>query len=462
MLIRKGIGPLNLQAYVRILISIFIADPFIIYCKPANDYLPEPEACLITGITPQQALEKGVCEAEFIARIHQQLVQTQTCTVGYNNLRFDDEVTRNLLYRNFFDAYAREWKNGNSRWDIIDMARAARALRPEGINWPNHEDGNPSFRLEDLTRENNIEHSGAHDAMADVYATIAVAKLIKQAQPKLYQFLFSHRGKHKVSGLLQLLSFEPVVHISGMYPASKGNVAIVLPICQHPTNNNGVLVYDLSVDPEPMLSLSAEQIQQRIFTARTDLPDGVERIPLKTVHINKCPVLAPVSVLRTQDLDRLELDLERCLTHLKSIAGAKGLQDKLADVFTQSFSEITDNPDLMIYSGGFFNDADRAEMDHIRALDKEKLAHYDDSFYDARLPEMLFRYRARNYPEALNQQEQHRWLEHRRRCFNRLEQNGQSAQTNYYQKLETLKQDSTVNQQIITDLAVYADQIIVS
>ena len=168
-----------------------IDEPFIIYCQPADDYLPEPEACLITGITPQQALEKGVCEAEFITRIHQQLAQAHTCTVGYNSLRFDDEVTRNLLYRNFFDAYAREWKNDNSRWDIIDMARAARALRPEGINWPNHEDGKPSFRLEDITRENNIEHSGAHDAMADVYATIAVAKLIKQAQPKLYNFLFN-------------------------------------------------------------------------------------------------------------------------------------------------------------------------------------------------------------------------------------------------------------------------------
>ena len=208
-----------------------------------------------------------------------------------------------------------------------------------------------------------------------------------------------------------------------------------------------------------MLSLSAEQIQQRIFTARADLADGVERIPLKTVHINKCPVLAPISVLRSQDLERLELDIELCRTHLQSIAGAKGLQEKLADVFTQSYSDSTDDPDLMIYSGGFFNDADRAEMDHIRTLNEEKLAHYDDNFYDARLPEMLFRYRARNYPETLNPKEQEQWLEHRRQCFNRLEQNGQSAQTNYYQKLDALKQDSAVNQQIIADLQAYAGQI---
>jgi exodeoxyribonuclease-1 len=129
-----------------------VGESLVIYSRPADDYLPHPQACLVTGISPQLALQQGVPEAEFIRQIHEELALPGTCGVGYNSLRFDDEVTRYTLYRNFYDPYAREWQNGNSRWDIIDMVRATCALRPEGIEWPLREDGLPSFRLEDLTQ----------------------------------------------------------------------------------------------------------------------------------------------------------------------------------------------------------------------------------------------------------------------------------------------------------------------
>ncbi|MDD5273800.1 MAG: exodeoxyribonuclease I, partial [Methylovulum sp.] len=283
--------------------------PLVIYCQLPADSLPHPDACAITGITPQLAGQKGVCEADFIRLIHAQLARPNTCTLGYNSIRFDDEVTRNGLYRNFYDAYAREWQHGNSRWDLLDVVRAAKALRPDGLQWPLDADGKPSFRLDQLTVANGIAHGNAHDALADVYATIALAKLIKDKQPRLYGFLWQHKGKDGALQLLQLGSFTPVVHVSGMYPASGDCLAIVMPLCKHPGNNNGVIVYDLSVDPEPLLALSAEQIRQRLFTASQDLPEGVSRIPLKTVHINKCPVLAPLSVIRPEDAERLRLNL---------------------------------------------------------------------------------------------------------------------------------------------------------
>ena len=395
-----------------------IDDPLVIYCKPAADCLPNPDSCLITGITPQLAEQKGVCEAEFIGRIHQQLAQPNTCTLGYNNLRFDDEVTRNCLYRNFYDPYAREWQNGNSRWDIIDVVRAARALRPEGIQWPVNEEGRPSLRLDQLTIANGIAHEAAHDALSDVYATIGIARLVKQAQPKLFQFLLQHRVKAKVLELLQLGSFKPVVHISGKYAAVKNCLAIVLPVCKHPTNTNGIIVYDLSIDPEPMLSLSIEDIQQRLFTATDDLPEGVTRIPLKTVHINKCPVLAPVSVIKPDDAQRLAIDLALCQVNIDKIKAATGLAEKLAAVFSgHAYSEQDSDPDLAIYSGGFFSEADKQKMAKIRASSPEQLAKSEFSFTDPRLPEMLFRYRARNYPETLSADEQLRWNEF---CKNRL------------------------------------------
>jgi exodeoxyribonuclease-1 len=436
-----------------------VDDPLVVYCKPGADCLPHPDACLITGITPQLAEEKGVCEAEFIRQIHDQLIQPNTCTLGYNSLRFDDEVTRNCLYRNFYDPYAREWQNGNSRWDLIDVLRAAKALRPEGIVWPVNEDGGPSFRLDQLTLVNNIAHEAAHDALSDVYATLAISQLVKQAQPKLYEFLLQHRVKTEVLNLIQFGSFKPVLHISGKYPAVKNCLAIVLPVCKHPTNANGIIVYDLSVDPEPMLSLSVEEIRLRIFTATADLPEGVARIPLKTVHINKCPVLAPVSVIRPNDAERLQIDLALCYANIDKIKAAAGLADKLGAVFgDQDYAKQDSDPDLEIYSGGFFSENDKRQMIKIRAMPSEQLAKTAFKFTDSRLSEMLFRYRARNYPQTLNADEQLRWNEF---CVNRL--TGRQAGAgilfdDYFSRLEELRSADNVNSLIINALEAYAHQ----
>ncbi len=390
-----------------------VDEPFTLFCRPSPDSLPQPDACVVTGITPQYAEQHGLCEAEFIAQIQQQLSRPNTCTLGYNNIRFDDEVTRNILYRNFYDPYAREWQNGNSRWDLIDVVRAAYGLRPEGIVWPMNEENKPVFKLEELTKANGIEHLSAHDALSDVYATIAIAKLIKKAQPRLFQFLFDHRLKAGANKLLQLGSFTPLVHVSRRYPALKHCLAVVLPLCPHPTNSNGVLVYDLSVDPSPMLSLSVEEIKQRIFTAKDDLPDDVDRIPIKTVHVNKCPVLAPLSVITKPDEQRLQLNLAACMTNAETIKAAwRPMQsDKIQQVFSASFTDQDSDPDLMIYSGGFFSTRDKAEMEKLRNLEVEQLANQKFQFSDARLPEMLFRYRARNYPETLTANEQQNWQE---------------------------------------------------
>lgn len=436
-----------------------VDDPLVIYCKPSADLLPHPDACLITGITPQLAEQKGVADSQFVQLIHEQLAQPNTCTLGYNSLRFDDEVTRNALYRNFYDPYAREWQNGNSRWDLIDIARAARALRPTGIHWPTDDTGNPSFRLEQLTNANDISHEAAHDALSDVYATIAIAKLIKTVQPKLYQFLFQHRIKTKALELLQLGSFNPVVHISGKYPAVKNCLAIVLPICKHPTNNNGVIVYDLSIDPTPLISLSVKEIQQRIFTATIDLPEGVERIPLKTVHINKCPVLAPISVIRPEDAQRLNIDLALCHAAIEKIKAATNLPNTLANVFGDDQFEHSSplDPDLAIYSGGFFSDADKQKMAKIRIMSPEKLAGIDH-FQDPRLPEMLFRYRARNFPQTLTTEEQLRWKQF---CIDRLtgQQPGASITLdNYLACLSDKRDDQNANSTILDALESYAKE----
>ncbi|MGF1679682.1 exodeoxyribonuclease I [Photobacterium minamisatsumaniensis] len=389
-----------------------IGEPLVIYCKPPLDYLPSPEACLITGITPQEAHEKGLPEPEFIARIHAELSKPNTCVIGYNNIRFDDEVTRYTLYRNFFDPYAWSWQNNNSRWDLLDIMRTCFALRPEGVNWPTNEDDLPSFKLEHLSVANGIEHANAHDAMADVYATIELAKILKTNQPKLFNYLFDLRHKRKLQELVDIAEMTPLVHVSGMFGVGCGNTSWIVPMAWHPDNKNAVITVNLAMDPTPLLELSADEILERLYTKRSDLGPDELPIPLKLVHLNKCPVLAPAKTLKAEDAARLGIDREQCLKHLQVLKSHPEVREKLLKIYSQErdYGENT-NVDSMLYDG-FFSTADRSTMDIIRDTQPEALSSLDLNVGDQRIKPLLFRYRARHYPMTLDYKEQQQWKHH--------------------------------------------------
>jgi exodeoxyribonuclease-1 len=440
-----------------------LGEPLVIFCKPAADMLPHPQACLITGITPQQALLQGLPEAEFIRRIHQQLALAGTCALGYNSVRFDDEVTRHTLYRNFYDPYTREWQNGNSRWDIIDMVRMCCALRPQGIEWPQHEDGSPSFRLEQLTAANGITHTAAHDALSDVYATIEMARLIKNRQPKLFDYLFNLRHKNQVAELLNVVEQTPVLHTSAMFSAARFCTTLVMPLALHPSNKNAVISYDLSVDPAPLIELNAKQIRERLYTPAAELPQGIERIALKTIHTNRCPAVATAKLLDEQVAARIQLDLPQARKHYQQLKRASGLTEKLAEVFGQQDFPAHNDPDLMLYSGGFFSQNDKNTMSRVRNSSPEQLRDNSFSFEDSRLPEMLFRYRARNYSDTLLTDEKLHWQEY---CYQRLTdpQYGASITLEDYQeKIHTALDDNATTERdrtILQTLLDYTDDLL--
>ena len=231
-----------------------IGEPVMFYGRPPLEMPPHPDACLITGITPQLAQREGISETEFAARVHEQLAEPGTCGVGYNSLRFDDEFTRQMLYRNFYEPYGREWENGNSRWDLIDLVRLCQALRPEGIVWPLREDGTPSFKLEHLASANQLKQERAHDALSDVYALIDLARLIRVRQPRLWDWYYGLRRKQKVFELLDVVNMTPVVHVSSRYPASRHCLAVIAPLAPHPSRAGEVIVYDLASDPTEWLA----------------------------------------------------------------------------------------------------------------------------------------------------------------------------------------------------------------
>lgn len=415
-----------------------VSEPLVVYCKPANDMLPQPEACLVTGITPQLAYAKGLTEAEFIERIHREIAAANTCTVGYNNLRFDDEFTRYALYRNFYDPYAREYRHSNSRWDIIDMVRMCYALRPEGIEWPKDEDGVPNFKLENLTAVNGLAHNTAHDALSDVEATIALARLIKNKQPKLYEFAFKLRSKQHAMTLLNVRDMQPVVHTSNMFPNQYGCTSVVVPVALHPQNKNGIIVYDLRHDPSDLINTGADEIGERLFTRAEDLPEGVDRFHLKTVHINKSPMLAPMNVLTDDAVKRIQIDMQTVEAHRKKIQQAEELPTRIRQAFQKNEFETRNDPELNLY-GGFFGDMDRDRIERIRLAKPDELIGFPQNFDDARLPELLFRYRARNWPETLSEEEQQRWEEYRREKLTNPKAGGLTIDE-FEKKLEELGQ----------------------
>jgi exodeoxyribonuclease-1 len=385
-----------------------ISDPLMIYCKPPPDILPHPEACLVTGIAPQKALAEGVPEHEFIAAIHRELSQPGTCGAGYNTIRFDDEVTRYTLYRNFYDPYEREWRNGCCRWDIIDMVRLTYALRPEGIEWP-MVDGKPSFKLENLTAANGISHTAAHDAYADVDATIQLARLIKTQQPGLYDYVYSYKSKQKLASLVDVRQRKPLLHVSSMFASERGCSALIVPLAMHPVNKNAVIVFDLSQSPQDLIDLDVEDIERRVFTRQDELSDGEVRIPIKLIHLNKCPILATPKLLTEQAAQRLGIDRQKCEEHWQQLLQVD-LTSKLQQLYRrQDFPERRD-PERQLY-GGFINDADKQVMRSVRSAGAQALAEQSFIFQDRRLPEILFRYRARNFPQSLSPKEQSLWRE---------------------------------------------------
>jgi exodeoxyribonuclease-1 len=433
-----------------------ISEPEVFYCKPADDYLPQPEAVMITGITPQQALARGDSEARFAERIHELFTVPNTCIVGYNNIRFDDEVTRNIFYRNFYDPYAWSWQNRNSRWDLLDVMRACYALRPDGINWPKNDEGLPSFRLEHLTAANGIEHANAHDAMADVYATIAMAQRVKTSQPRLFDYLYAYRNKQKLATLIDIPQMKPLVHVSGMFGASRANTSLIAPLAWHPDNRNAVITVDLAGDISPLLELDADALRERLYTPGSALGSNAA-VPVKLVHLNKCPVLAQANTLRPQDAERLGINHQQCIENLKQLLSNPQVREKVIALYAEAPPFITsDNVDTQLYDD-FFSDADRAAMKIVLATPPQNLPALDITFFDKRIEKLLFNYRGRNFPGTLDETEQQRWLQHRREIF--TPENLQA----YARELERLYQqyqDNAEKLALVKALYQYAQELV--
>ena len=426
-----------------------LGDPIVLYGKLSDDYLPDPQSCMVTGITPQQTAEKGLCEYDLVKKINELFSTPGTIVAGFNNIHFDDEMVRSALYRNFFDPYEREWKNGCSRWDIIDMVRAAHDLRPDGIAWPQAttESGAPSIKLTNLTDANRIDQTGAHDAMVDVRATIAVARLIKEKQPKLFEWSLKHRTKQAVKNLVTTPFGAPFLYTAARFSNPHGFSALVVPITPSKDVANTIICFDLSKDPTKLLSFKGGSIRD---------VDGV-----CTISLNRCPFVTPVNKSFPDDATfaRLGIDRAKCRESYRILYDHPEVIPVLRDSLSDEERGDVEDTDFQIYSGGFFSDLDKAGFAVIQKTAPEQKLSLHLRFQDKRVPEMLFRHVARNWPQVLSVEEKARWKSF---CASRIlsPPGGVMINWDFYnrkikEKMESTEISPQLKKDVLSPLAAY-------
>lgn len=431
-----------------------IGESYNILVKLDDDTLPSPDAVMVTQITPQQTQEDGYTEAEFAKIFVHEICTPDTIVVGYNNIRFDDEFIRHLLWRNFYDPYEWSWKDGRSRWDLLDVVRMTRALRPEGIMWPDDLNGVACNKLELIAKVNKVEHTKAHDALSDVEALISVAKLLREKQPQIYEYLLKMRDQKEIKKLINVDHKQPFVYASGRYESDHNKATVAFPLTIG--KNNKVIVYDLRHDPTPFLKMSSKELAKKFYaTWEERKAENFTALPVKELQYNRAPAVAPIGVLEQGDgWKKIHLDLATITKHKEILLSDPSFAENIRSLYEnrEEFKKLPD-PEAQLYDA-FVPDVDKIRMEKVRTANVNELADFHPNFTDERLEPLLMHYKARNYPKSLSEDESVAWEKWR---VNRIN----SQMPNYVKSLQRLSASVTdENKQfILQELQLWAESI---
>ena len=440
--------------------NLNILDEHMFYCKPTHDCLPAPEACAVTGITPQLCEQKGLIEHEFIKKINKEFTVPQTCIVGYNSIAFDDEFTRHTLFRNFLDPYAWHWQNGNTRWDILNVARFCYAHKEqESLEWVKNENNRPIFKLDRLAPANAIDHANAHDAMADVRATIGIAKIIQETQPIFFNYALSLNAKKEVSRQVKIL--HPMLLTSSTFGYKCSFTRMVTALCYHPDYPDRAIVFNLEQDPEIILELESNELKTLVFTKKADLPKGVDKLELNELIFNKSPmfVCSPKPdnfKLSPLLIEKLQVDMDKCMKNLSYIQNNQKQIEKIVQSIYKKDPEreMSNDIDQSLYDN-FVSNKDRKICNHIQSLSSNEIGLLNPNFEDRRLLKLFLNFKARNYPELLSEDEQEEWFE----IVQSRVQNGENgflSFDSFENSLYNLKNNNPEKDKLWQDLEAYA------
>ncbi|WP_187306490.1 exodeoxyribonuclease I [Buchnera aphidicola] len=388
-----------------------ISKPILIYCTPPLDYLPDPLSIFITKIIPQCTLKKGMNEFFFSKKIYEEFIKHNTCILGFNNINFDDEFTRNIFYRNLLDPYGWSYKNNNSRWDLINVLRACYVFRPNGIIWPKKKSGLISFKLEDIAKCNKIQHLHAHNALSDVYATIEIAKLIKNAQPNLFNFFFNHRTKKQLINLFYKYKYDPIFYVSNIFGSCNHNVSMIKMILCSTKNATFLICFDLKYDFSIFL-----KVFLRVKNFKLEIKKLFET-GLIVIYLNKCPIFAPLNVLDNTSIKKLNINLQKCIKNFVLIDQYIYVFKEINNFLIQKKNwNFINNVDLKLYEN-FFNVSDQKKMEKIHNIYSQKCFIKNVYFQDYRLNDLFFRMKARNFFTHLTYSEKKKWYVYCKHVF---------------------------------------------
>lgn len=429
-----------------------IGEPYNLLVALNDDVLPSPEALAVTGISPQKTIDEGYTEAQFAKILSEEIFTEGTIAVGFNSIRFDDEFVRHLFWRNFYDPYEWSWRDGRSRWDVLDLVRMTRALRPEGITWPFTPEGEQTNRLELITKENGIDHASAHDALSDVEALIDVTRLIKEKQPQLFGYLLKMRDKKEVQKLVNLDDKQPFVYTSGRYDKEFAKTTVAFPLTSG--KNSNVLVYDLRYDPTDFVELGEKALRDKIYATweQRKAPDFV-KLPVKELQYNRAPAVAPLGVLAQSDgWQKISLDLATIEKHKKTLLAHPEFAENLRTIYESKVEyPPSKDPEGALYDG-FLSDRDRLRVETVRNATERELADFHPEFSDERLGPLLLHYKARNFPRTLSESEMAAWEEWRAtRIAEKL--------PGFMRSLQRMAAQPDVNEFIVEELKLWAEAV---
>lgn len=418
-----------------------MGEPVNLLVKMTDDTLPSPGAVMVTGITPQSTLADGLTEAELCDYLVHEVFTPGTIAVGYNNVHFDDEFIRHLFWRNFYDAYEWQWKDGRSRWDLIDVVRMVRALRPEGIVWPTNPDGSDSNRLEHLTKENGLAHQHAHDALSDVEATIQVAQLLREKQPQMFEFLLRLRDKRAVSQLVNPQAPQAFVYTAGRNAAEFAKTTVAYPLAD--LGQSKVLLFDLRYNLDEFLA-GKDDAAESVADADAEKERPRFAPLIKMLAVNRCPAVAPVGVLEKMDgwqrigLTKAQLEKNRqsLLAHPEFVREAVAEYSREGRQFAAPV-----DAESALYDG-FLGNQDAEKCGLVRGANAQQLQGFHPEFQDRRLKELFLHYRARNFAQTLEEGEVQAWEKYRRERLNRQAPKFTAEITEIQQKLATEPDDN--------------------
>ncbi len=436
----------------------------VFYCLAAEDYLPSPQSCLITGITPLTCFDDGDPEAVFANKIFERLNQPGTISVGYNNFSFDDHVCRYLFFRNLIDPYKREYGDGKARLDLYQIVIAAYAFKNDILRWPRTAEGNLVLRLEELTKANGLTHEHAHDAMSDTLATMLLAKAIKTKEPKFWDYAVSLSSKAEVKKFFSVS--DPLIYVDRSAGEARRFLRAIYPICENPSKPNEWLCWDLCHDPQELFDLTADDVAKRLYVSKEDRAKGVAPIPLVRVRINNAPFV--IRVPKTFDkrfgmtLGLSYAELLQRATVLKNgdYSFLDSLLVSISETESRFFNLKGEEIETSLYSGGFLSNSDRNTLERLRAKEPEEIAEEYGSldFDNPELTHLIRRYLARNFPYVLSAEDALEWRRYREDHLITGKDNSRTFES-FFEEISRLREEYPQKEGVLDELEEYGREI---